>query len=308
MKRFRNILVATDTRLDEHPIVDQAAEIARQNKATLRIVDVVPESSWIAQKTTPELEAMRELYSQEKKDTLEDLAATIRLDGVDVETTIMSGKTSVEIIREVVRRDHDLVMAVAKGKNSTRDGFFGHTAFQLLRQCPSAVWLVTSGSTIKVKHVLACVDISSEHSSDVELNDKVYELSASIGRQNDAQFSVLHAWLMRDEALLSTRLTAKEVARYVRDERNYKQCLFDKFLAQHESSTDSENVHMTKGLAHEVISAFVRDNSVDLVVMGTVARSGILGMFMGNTAEKILHSIECSVLALKPYNFKTSIR
>jgi hypothetical protein len=29
MKRFKKILVATDTRLDAHPIVDEAAEIAR---------------------------------------------------------------------------------------------------------------------------------------------------------------------------------------------------------------------------------------------------------------------------------------
>ena len=162
MKRFRKILVATDTRLDEHPIVDQAAEVAQQNNATLKIVDIVPEFSWIARKTTSDLEKMRDLYSQEKKEKLEALAAPIRSKGIDVETKMMSGKTSVEIIREVLRGEHDLVMAVAKGKNSTRKGFFGQTAFRLLRECPSAVWLVTPGASSKVKHVLGCVDISSD--------------------------------------------------------------------------------------------------------------------------------------------------
>ena len=41
MKRFKNILVATDTRLEEHPIVSEAAEIALHNEASLTIVDVV---------------------------------------------------------------------------------------------------------------------------------------------------------------------------------------------------------------------------------------------------------------------------
>ncbi len=48
MKRFKKLLVATDTRLNEHPIVDEAAEIALANAASLTIVDVVPASSWIA--------------------------------------------------------------------------------------------------------------------------------------------------------------------------------------------------------------------------------------------------------------------
>jgi len=39
--------------------------------------------------------------------------------------------------------------------------------------------------------------------------------------------------------------------------------------------------------------------------MGTVGRSGIKGFFMGNTAEKILNNINCSVLAIKPHGWKT---
>jgi nucleotide-binding universal stress UspA family protein len=94
----------------------------------------------------------------------------------------------------------------------------------------------------------------------------------------------------------------------VGDDREYTKKLFDKFLAQFESSTDSENIHMIKGRAPEVISSFVAEHGVDLVVMGTIARTGLLGMLMGNTAETILDRIECSVLAVKPYNFKSPIR
>ncbi len=56
-----------------------------------------------------------------------------------------------------------------------------------------------------------------------------------------------------------------------------------------------------------MIFNFVRDNSVDLVVMGTVARSGLTGLLMGNTSEEVLDQINCSVLAVKPYSFKTPI-
>ena len=46
---------------------------------------------------------------------------------------------------------------------------------------------------------------------------------------------------------------------------------------------------------------------VDLIVMGTVARSGISGALMGNTAESVLDRIGCAVLAVKPSGCVTSL-
>jgi nucleotide-binding universal stress UspA family protein len=41
--------------------------------------------------------------------------------------------------------------------------------------------------------------------------------------------------------------------------------------------------------------------------MGTVARTGIPGFIMGNTAETILNQIDASVLAIKPPGFGTPV-
>jgi nucleotide-binding universal stress UspA family protein len=41
--------------------------------------------------------------------------------------------------------------------------------------------------------------------------------------------------------------------------------------------------------------------------MGTIARTGVSGLVMGNTAETILDQITCSVLAVKPANFVSSV-
>ena len=42
-------------------------------------------------------------------------------------------------------------------------------------------------------------------------------------------------------------------------------------------------------------------------VAGTVARTGIPGLIMGNTAEAILEQLDCSVLAIKPPGFVTPV-
>jgi len=42
-----------------------------------------------------------------------------------------------------------------------------------------------------------------------------------------------------------------------------------------------------------------KEIGADLVVMGTIARTGIPGFITGNTAESILNQIYCSVLEIK---------
>ena len=41
--------------------------------------------------------------------------------------------------------------------------------------------------------------------------------------------------------------------------------------------------------------------------MGTVGRSGIPGLIIGNTAEKVINGIDCSLLAVKPAGFVTPV-
>jgi len=60
-------------------------------------------------------------------------------------------------------------------------------------------------------------------------------------------------------------------------------------------------------LARIEIPALVKRIDADLVVMGTVARTGVPGFIMGNTAETILNQIDCSVFAIKPPGFETPV-
>ncbi len=42
--------------------------------------------------------------------------------------------------------------------------------------------------------------------------------------------------------------------------------------------------------------------------MGTIARAGVSGVLIGNTAEAVLDQLMCSVLAIKPVGFKTPVK
>jgi nucleotide-binding universal stress UspA family protein len=65
---------------------------------------------------------------------------------------------------------------------------------------------------------------------------------------------------------------------------------------------------LIKGQAEDVIPDLAESFEADLVVIGTVGRTGIPGLLIGNTAEEILNSVDCSVVTLKPEGFETPIQ
>lgn len=305
MKRFKKILVATDTRLDKHPVVDDAIEIAKRNDASLMIVDILPEQSWIAKQVTNDLDYLHNLVRKEKESKLDELAAMARKADIEVRTKLFTGKASVEIVREVLREDHDLVLAVTKGANSRTSNNYGRTARRLLATCPATVWLVAANAPSKPRHIAACLDTAQDDNTNKALNQNIYETSQAIAEQFDCKLSLLHAWKLQDEPLLRTRLKPDQVDAYRDRQLAYHKDLMEKFLKQNDGN--NKNVHFLNGDVVEVVPEFVKEKNVDLVVMGTVARSGLLGLLMGNTAHSLLDHLDCSVMALKPPEFKTSI-
>jgi Universal stress protein family len=43
------------------------------------------------------------------------------------------------------------------------------------------------------------------------------------------------------------------------------------------------------------------------VVMGAVSRSGLKGLFIGNTAERILDELSCDILLVKPLKSRNRV-
>ena len=67
-------------------------------------------------------------------------------------------------------------------------------------------------------------------------------------------------------------------------------------------------IHLVKGSAAElVLGARLAKHRINLLVMGTVARTGANRMVMGNTAEQVLDEVNCSVMAIKPEGFVSPI-
>jgi nucleotide-binding universal stress UspA family protein len=66
-------------------------------------------------------------------------------------------------------------------------------------------------------------------------------------------------------------------------------------------------IDLLKGNPWEVIPQTTIRHSIDLLVMGTVCRTGISGVLLGNTAETVLDQVDCSLLTVKPSGFASPV-
>ena len=62
-------------------------------------------------------------------------------------------------------------------------------------------------------------------------------------------------------------------------------------------------IHVVEGSADEEILKAVDKLKIDMVIMGTAARTGLARMMLGNTAERLISHFRCSLIAVKPPGF-----
>ena len=106
----------------------------------------------------------------------------------------------------------------------------------------------------------------------------------------------------------------EEILAYVELARRQQSANLDKFMCEVAGNMGrgtmdnlKPRTHLVKGWARKVIPDLAKRIEADLIVMGSVARTGVPGFIVGNTAEIILHQIDCSVLAIKPPGFATPV-
>ena len=313
MPQFTNVLVMLDNPSRSSTVLPRAVDIVRRHGGTLTIAHAFEGYAHDAMGTSTELDAA-ELEQREyeaRLAMLEHLALEPRAAGLDVRTRVMIGSPFLEVTREVLRQGHDLVMKETSPARSGRSRFFTSQEMHLLRKCPAPVWLMKAARSPRIRVIVAAIDPAPFDDERQELNRRVVALAMEVAAGEGATLHVGHAWRLRNEEsfhLLRRSLTEEHVQHLVDDERQRRIALIEEIMRPHRGGTVAIVVDLLKGEPSRVLPPLTRSVRADLLVMGTVARSGIAGLIIGNTAENVLDDVTCSVLAVKPRGFVSPVR
>jgi universal stress protein E len=321
MKRFKNILCVVEPESPCEYVLDRAVSLAENNQAKLTVVDVTEKVPAAVGKikggpSSSELqEAMVNSYAQGLASLVEPFQKRI-----DIETRVLMGISFLAITREVIRCGYDLIIKMPETEDWL-DRLFSSDDMHLFRKCPCPVWIIKPRVKKPFRRILAAIDVgetfSSAEQQQLVTNQQILEMASSLALSDFSELHVVHVWDSIGEIAMcgpfmdtpEEKITAYTEQIRMQRKKNMEKLIDGVFQKYGEDSESYLNIqtHLIKGIARKEIPVLAKKIDADLIVMGTVARTGIHGLVMGNTAETIINQINCSVLAIKPPNFITPV-
>lgn len=292
MKRFKKILVGVDLSQGDRIVSDQLPDptsaairrsvwLARISGAELTLhcsIDI----SARAQHLIEDSPGGHNGVMDEARSVLDRLAADAANEGVRVATNVRCGEPSQEMIRLVAEEQYDLVIVGTRHHGRVERALFGATGNHLLRNCPCPVWITRPRGAERIQSVLVAHCLRG-------VGDLAMELGCSMAELHQSQLHVVHS---TDTPEASE--DPAEAKRHI--EKQLEGFVFD----------ETPQIHIVGEAPHDAIVHAIEQYDVELLTMGTVARGGVAGLLVGNTAEQLIPEITCSLLAVKPPGFQAS--
>ena len=306
----RLLVVITESSPPEEAI-DRAVFLTRDSRGELTLLHVAEGLSDDVRAVLPgnALDKLAAASIEQQKERLSSLARRAREQGVSPDTKHVRGSPYRLAIREVIEGRYDLLIKAVDTLRSDWRAPRGSTDNHLLRKCPCPVWLESPRHSGGIKNILAAVDPNPDDEEQYALSRRILAAAVDLASRTGARLHVLHAWSVLGEFLMYKQrplVSDPETDHIVGQAFNRHSRFLDEVC-----ETVPASIELKKHLMHQsaapAIVDLVESESVDLLVLGTIGRSGVPGLLIGNTAEAVLGEVTCSVLAFKPAGFESPV-
>jgi universal stress protein E len=316
MKEIKRILVAADPTKgsDVHAqhALQRGVALARQMNADLQVVIVCDYNEY--------LRASRSLDRGGLESAWRDHSACKRawLDGIVKSVGVSSLRVSVEvawdrplhegITRQVLRYKPDLVLKDTHHHPAIARALFTNTDWHLIRECPAPLMLVRTDAWAGASGILAAVDPLHEKDEPAALDRKILDTASFMAQALGRELHVIHviepieALVSLEEGYVPVSFAVEEINRKLR--LQHEQALHSLLAERH---LPAGRMHLRRGSVSGELIAAARELPAALVVMGAIARTGLKRVFLGSSAERMLESIPCDVLIVKPDAFECPV-
>ncbi len=301
------ILAYLDPAAKNKTLLETLIRHAKREGAEVLAMCVLRNLPWYATVDRRRFKQIREALEHEAQARLAEDVAVLEEAGIKVRAKVAWGRPYEEIIREALRRRTQLVFKTGHPESKDESRLFGSTAMHLFRECPAPIWVVKPRRTSRNRRILVAVDPTEPAPGEVDLNVELLEWAQRLAKDEEAELHVCHAFTIMGEHLLRKRMAPHEYQQYLEDVRARVRDEMTQLLAGFGLSLEDRGVHLLKGDPGRVIPALAARKKIDLLVMGTIARTGVPGLLLGNTAERMLKTVDCSVLTLKPKGFVSPV-
>lgn len=303
----KQLLVVVDPTASAHPSIERAAWLARHEPAHIElfISDYTPQlaqsrSGWTAD------EARTTVIDRHRR-RLEQLAESLRAEKLAVD---VDARWDYPLHDSIVRKAQDtgavLVIKDTHYHSVLKRSIFSNTDWSLIRNCGATLWLVKPRPPGQRPCFVAAVDPLHQRDKPAGLDHRILTTARALGDSLNGEVHVFHAFDVAAAIAVSTDSMSMPIALPLNE-------LSDAMRAEHvdavarlckQHGVPPERTHVHQGGTRQLLLTLTEQLRADAVVMGAVSRSGLKGLFLGNTAEDVLDRLHCDLIIVKPDGFK----
>jgi len=177
------------------------------------------------------------------------------------------------LVTAAQRADADLIIRTTQRRTALQRRVLKTTDWTLLREARCPVLLIKSDAREPLKHVLAAVNLNAKDAAHRELTDTVIDYAKAVAAATGAELHAANAY---------------------QDEVNF---VHPPDLAKR-FGIERRQTHVANSTPEELIAETVAELGGPLVVIGSLARKGMTGAIVGNTAERMLDQLQTDVLCI----------
>lgn len=308
METYQNILAVIDPSTEKQKALERALFLAKCTKANvtafLSIFDFSYEMTTML--SSDEREAMRQTVIDDRTRWIEEAISSMEHDGIAIEVKVVWHNRPFEaVIEQVIDNGFDVVIKGTHQHDKLKSVIFTPTDWHLLRKCPCPVLLVKEHSWPENGNIIAAVNVGSDEVEHQSLNNRITEESLNLGKIIKSNVHLVNSFPGTPVNI------AIEIPEFDASQYN------DTMLQHHQDSMNAhaekfgiptENTRVKEGLPEDVIESAANELDAELVILGTIGRTGISAALIGNTAEHVIDRLNCDVLALKPEGYKSPLQ
>lgn len=290
------------------PAIHQALHFANLHHSQVTLLTVIEELAELKELVKNSVSILN-LFDMARNDCLQQLEHHVQVlqpdyPNIRFQTRVETGIPFVEIIRLANSSGTGLIVIDAQRGNKKQACQWGSTTRHLMRKSPVPIWAISRQAYHSTTARIA-VALNVADSDDEMFNSKILRLGYELASVSGACLYPCHAWRLDSEGYLRkwnhcTDLDIALIAGKLKKERSERLRALTEPYRQF--NTPLHQV-LLEGEPQEVLPDFVASQNIDLVVMGSLSRTGVAGFLMGNRAEYMLDALQCSVITLKPDDF-----
>ncbi|MCK5839885.1 MAG: universal stress protein [Bacteroidales bacterium] len=308
MKNIRRGLFLIES-FDESikPLIKQFLEItaSRKSEITFAVVVSISKNNIFSVTSRRNIKKIERLILSEAEEKLDKFLSPFKNYPHQLHQRVLTGKVDEAILKVINEENFDILYKIPGNEFTGWDKTLGSTDLRLFRACPAPILMLRADAP--VKRIIAAIDLQTSNEENDKLNQQILESAALFSLIFNAELNIIHVWSLYGETILSGgrgQVKDEKLEQILREEEESRskkmQSLEKDFKALIGDNKVDYSFHLLKGNPIIIIPHIVNEQKGQLLIMGTVGRTGLSGFIMGNTAESIIHSVNCSILALKP--------